>query len=439
MNRVGTALVAATGVMVVVLLVFMLGIEPNRRVAVITLLDGTNKKITTAVFQKRVLTERTRAINRQKTEAAKANLDRSGGFEPDYRPLATLGFAAGVIDRLTREILIQEEGSRRGLSVGDDEVDLAIERAYGLVVWPEGTTKPANSSAAAWLEARPELREQVEKTRAEAGVRLERDGLPKDYRRIVQLELLEEKLREAFFAGVPIEQDRVILKLIRLETDGDARAAVALLEQGGLFDELYARATHGLLSGATGTQRDWSSRAELERDYNGPFGDSVMALHPGEAGHELIAAAHGWYLVKLERREIRTMPADWRWQRGLDAMQTWLAQQNSRVVQYPEWMNRVPATPHIPNREYADGLPPPDGGAGPTGKARIPGAQPGTGQGPAGGKTPWAGPNSPARLSTGPLIGHAHPGTSPASRFEQFKKGSSSGGQSGEASPSSGR
>lgn len=368
LEKTSKVFLAVTVGAVVCVLLFIFWIEPNRPVARVTHRDGTVSKLTTRKFQQRLEIERTRRLNLQKAAAIKAGHNPSRRFKPDYRPVATFGFAAGVIDRLTRENIIKEEADRRRLIVTDDEVDLVIARTYDLVVWPKETPAPANSSAAAWLEAKPELREEVRKTRLETQGRLERDGLPAEYREIVRVELLEEKLRDAFLNDIPLEEDRVMLKLIRLETEADARAVAAAMSQGETFDALYARVGEGTVSGASGIVRDWSSRTELERDYNAPFSQAVMDLSEGDALSQTLGALQGWYFVKVDRREIRKMPVDWRHQRGLDAMQTWLAQQNARIVQDSGWMRRVTRTPHITYREDAGELPPFVDGLGPTGK-----------------------------------------------------------------------
>jgi|GEM_PF-5790674 len=353
-------------------LLFILWIEPHRAVAEIKHVDGTVTKLTTRAFQTRLGIERTRSINLQKSTAAKSRRSPEEYFEPDYRPLATLSFAAGVIDRLTREIVIEEEAGRRGLSVNEDEIDFVIARAYDLVPLPADPAAPSHRSAATWLETKPELRDLVRKTRVEAQQRLERDGLSQDYRKIVRLELLEEKLRDAFFASIPAKQDRVTINLIRFETETEAKNAAVLLERGEGFDSLYARAMNGQITNAVGTPRDWSSRAELERDYGVPFAETALSLKTGECLRQPLAAAHGWYLFKLSAREIREMPEDWRRQRGLDAMQIWFTQQNHRIVQYRDWMNHVPPTPHIAYSRSGSELPPPPGGAGPGGGIKFP-------------------------------------------------------------------
>jgi hypothetical protein len=420
-DKVGVLFLVATVVMVACLLLFILWINPSRPVARISNRDGMATILTTHAFQRRLAIERTRGVNLQKEQAAKANI-HPADFEPDYRPLATLSFAAGVIDRLTREVLIQEESARRGVTVSDDEIDLTIARVYDLVVWPKDTPPPPNPSAAAWLAAKPDMREQARKVRVEAQRRLEQDGLPKDYRQIVRLELLEDKLKDAFFSDIPIEQDRVIFKLIRLETEADAQAASAFLRQGETFDALYDRVAQGLVSGATGTLRDWSSRAELERDFNVQFGQTVMGLRAGESVNQLIAAAHGWYLVKVEHREIRKMPEDWRRQRGVDAMRTWLEQQNTRIVQYPEWMKYVSPTPPIPNRGYAGDLPPRAGDAGLAGMPKMPGVPFVGGKPTTGARQPLAGQGRTDASASGQRMFHtpaawpsAEAGQAPAS------------------------
>ena len=114
---------------VAALILDMAVIEPYRPVAQVQMNNGTIKKIRTREFQRRLHFERVREVSRQKAEGLKKGARWDWQVQIDYRTLSELGFAGGILDRMTREVLIREAAAQRGLKVSEAEIDLLIKQA----------------------------------------------------------------------------------------------------------------------------------------------------------------------------------------------------------------------------------------------------------------------------------------------------------------------
>lgn len=356
---VSIGLLSAAVVSAVAAILFMTVIEPRRAVAQVRMKDGHVVKVTTREFQRRLEFERARIVHQKELEAARSNPAFGTTLEIDYRQLSTLAFAGSILDRMTKEILIEEAAQEAGLKASEEEVDALIQ----LVDTAPSALAPASPSSA----ANPAVAPKPVMATAPSKVRLKMDPkeIPANYREIIRREILEKKLRADHYRSIPIEEERVQLRLIRFEFEPDARRALATLSNPSSFDDLYKKATAGEIASATGMIHDWSSAAELQRDFNLSFSQAVQPLQKGDYIKEPVAAARGWYLIQAADRGPRTMSEEWRKQRGEDSYRRWLENQQVRITQNPLWMNRVPLHPKATQGGFAlDSLPnnPPAGG-----------------------------------------------------------------------------
>ena len=256
-------------------------IQPLQKVASIKMKDGSIQKINVKEFRKRLLFERSRYRN--------INNNKSENKYFEY----TLGFAAIILEKMTNEVLIREEAERRNLEVKKEEIDV-----YG----------PTTAY----------------------------------FRSITHVEILGNKLKEAFSHDIPFEEERVCFKLIRFESESDASKAVTQYLNNGNYSILYEKATKGLVRNATGMIRDWSSASELTRDFNLNFSDIVFNMRVGDNYSKPVEAVKGWYLIQVLGHEQRKMTEEWRKQRGEDAFRNWLEVHRTRITEFPVWMKRVP-------------------------------------------------------------------------------------------------
>jgi len=323
--------------------VLMCIVEPQKPVAEVKLLDGGVQSVTTKGFQERLFFERKREEARRKAEVLKQGALWFDDRVVDYRYLSSLEFAGGVLARVTRETLIREAADRRGWSISDSEVDAYIKKAQHpapQVTNAKGKAAMATMAAVSAVHSSAEVRGGLSAETSIFGVA--REDLPSNYREIVRAEIFENRLREAFYREVPSQEQSVKLKLVRFEDRRDAEQSFGKLSREGSFSTFYDQVVSGKVQNATGTVRDWSSARELAGDFDPVFSAEAFALRVGESTVRVVAAAGGWYLLQSVGREVRHTSEPWRKQRGEDAYNDWLAQQEKRVQEFPIWMNRVP-------------------------------------------------------------------------------------------------
>lgn len=276
-------------------------IKPNQPVARIRLEKGKVYRITTREFLKRLRYEQER---KQATDTASSHTGVTGG----------LGFAGAVLERMTREVQVEDLAKRRGIQANEKEIDAEIRR---------NQTKEKNPS----LKARPVQHYNLTDV---------------EFRKLYKTEVLGKKLREAFFRAIPVKQEQVRLKFIRFERRVDAQRAVSGNWNAVAFERLYERIGQGEVGSATGMVRDWSSLSELKKDFNSNFGKKAYQLAPGQCFIRPEPASRGWYLVKALEHKSRALPEEWRRQQGDNVYQDWMIGQQVNVTQYSIWMKRIP-------------------------------------------------------------------------------------------------
>ena len=126
------------------------------------------------------------------------------------------------------------------------------------------------------------------------------------FTRLINEELTEERLRAAYddmIADWPVE-DEVRARHILLETEEQAKSAVAELEAGADFAELAKEKSIGP-SGAVGGDLDFFTRDGMVSE----FSEAAFALEPGEFTSEPVQTQHGWHVIKSEERREAQPPS----------------------------------------------------------------------------------------------------------------------------------
>lgn len=357
LNTVSVGLLIAAAFSALVAVLFMTVIEPRRVVAKVRLNNGQEAAITIREFQTRLEFERERAVHRRKIDAAKAQHRFDESTDVDYRQLSTRAFAGGILDRMTREILIEEAAAEAKLSASAEEVDRIIEETDRVVL----VTNPVPPVAGATVAAANPSSTALSGKKPNEVLRIKMDPreLPKNLREIIRTEVVEKKLRTQYFQRIPHEEERIQLRMVRFELEENAFQAAKTLQQEQSFDDLYQKAKAGAVSAASVIMHDWSSAAELQRDFNSDFSQVALKLSAGSHFAEPISAARGWYLIEAVGREMRPLSEEWRWQRGEDAFQRWVEGQQSRITQFPLWMKKVPLHPKAGRRSLSPSEMPP--------------------------------------------------------------------------------
>lgn len=240
-----------------------------------------------------------------------------------------------VLDELIDDKLVRQEAARRGITVSQEEIDIAMEEAFGYYrnpptpvaeeptpviavtetetatdatpaptetitdITPTPTLTPAPTSTPmptptplteeAYIQRSTEWFQTTEK----------QTGFTKeDFRTLVESSLLREKLEEAIGAEVPTTAEQVHARHILLETREEAEAALERLKNGEAFEALAAELSQDTMTKEDGGDLGWFPRGQMVAE----FEEAAFALQPGELS-EIVETSYGFHIIRVEERE----------------------------------------------------------------------------------------------------------------------------------------
>lgn len=365
---IGLAIVAALVVLLIAAgVINELVIKPSQPVATVA-----NAKIGLRDYQKRV----------------KFDWFRAGQVtDPQGTSLKTL-------DTMVDEQLLREQAKQRGITVSDDEINTAIEKSFGYLRVPptpapsptpdpkatpskEPTATPAPSPTPVSLEA-------YQKAKKDYVARLNTaTGMSEaDFRKIVELDLLRQKLYDAVTKDVPTTAEQVharhILVAVRtpapaatptpaggptpdpkaptpaptLEPRDDAQALARILEvqqklgAGEDFAALALAYSDDPGSKTQGGDLGWFARGQgLVKE----FEDAAFGLAPGKLS-DPVKTQFGYHLIKVDEKDpARALDAYMLQQKQYEAYNTWLTDMRNAAKVDRAWtIEDVPPTPAAP-------------------------------------------------------------------------------------------
>ncbi len=271
----------------------------------------------------------------------KASLDQqlSQLFAQLQNPQA-LGQA--VLDQLIDELLLRQEAERRDITISEDEVQRAIEEAFGF--FPEGTPTPrpsptANptlmaaatatagadptriaSEAAATPEASPTpaptattyTLEAFEQDYQDYLQRLAESGgiTEQDFRARFEVQLLREKVLEDMRDEVPREQPQTHFRHILVEDQETADEVLQKLQSGEGWEEVLQAYTLDEVTKDEAGDLGWFTEEKMAQQYGPTFQVVVLATEVGEYSVP-VQSPQGWHVIQvLERAERPLDDAD---------------------------------------------------------------------------------------------------------------------------------
>lgn len=356
-------------------------IVPNKPVAIV---DGV--EITTKDYQTRVKFERYQMINQMINTA---NMMFSFGSDPDTQAyfessLQQMRFqltpqihGQTVLDTMIEDELILQEADRLGLTVSDEEIDKFIAEAFGY--YPDGTPTPFPTSeplptptfTSEQLTLVPSTEEEGESTDTEItpteipptatpytedafqedyknsmNAYKQSTGISeKDFRKIIGMGILREKVFEEVTKDVPAEEAQVWARHILVETEEEANEVISRLDAGEDFAELAQELSLDTGSGANGGDLGWFGYGQMV----GPFETAAFALKDGEISIP-IQTQFGWHVIQKLGFEVK--PADEVTHNQLKQtyFDQWLEDQrnSSKIETFDIWMEVYPEVPAIP-------------------------------------------------------------------------------------------
>lgn len=329
-----------------------------------------NTPITTGDFQKRVRFTRAQIISQiSQLEAQRAQfaadpqlsyftqqIDQNlGSLQQQLETPSLLG--GQVLDAMVEEELIRQEAATRGVAVPADEVQTTIEHSFDFYRVPPTatptrlpTSTPASSPtpqptatvsitptatpAPTWTPEPTSTPVTEQAFTAEFGSymsQLAQTGITEnDYRELVRVSLLRNKLQETFSRDVPTSTEQIQFRYVFFETQDGAQTAEAQLKSGLSYDDLYARVQAGQVVSATGGLQPWTPTDEIADTFGPEIQQALLSLAISQTS-QIVTDTYGLSYTILQQagREVRPLTSTQIEDRQQQTFQAWLDSQRT--------------------------------------------------------------------------------------------------------------
>ncbi len=211
-----------------------------------------------------------------------------------------------VLEQMIEEELIRQKAAEEGVEVTPEEVQLYIERLFGYDRTPLTPTPTPITSTQTFTETptpapTPISEEDFRKMyqsflsimNREAGIS------EQEYRDIVAVDLLREKLRQVLGEKIPTTAEQVRARHILLDSEEEAKKVLEELRQGADFAELARKYSKDEATKENGGDLGWFPKGEWE-----PAFDAVaFTLKVGEIS-DIVRTSMGYHIIKVEEHEM---------------------------------------------------------------------------------------------------------------------------------------
>ncbi len=305
-----------------------------------------------------------------------------------------------VIEELVNEVIIRKEAEKRGITVSEEEVDQALQEAFGF--FPAGTPTiaptatlfatatysaqqltlapstptpteaptPTTELTATSAEESPTataaatatngptptpfpsptpITEEGYKTALDNYLQTLKDEAQFDsaaFRNIVRASLLYEKVYEDITKDIPREDDWVWARHILVATPEEAAVVVEALKSGQDFAALAAQYSTDTSNKMSGGDLGWFERGQMES----AFENAAFAMTEIGQLSEPVQTRFGYHIIQLlgkEKRPVSSNRLSTLQQQTFDA---WLTETKAgmKIETNTNWTDKVPTTPTLP-------------------------------------------------------------------------------------------
>ncbi len=368
-------------------------IKPGQAVATVN-----ETAITTEDFETRVRYDRRQLVNQYiSLVTTMQQFGADTGFtdffannlqQIEFQLASSEALGRASLNTLIEEELIRQEAARRGITASPEEVDQALQRAFGY--FPDGeptptaTFEPVATSTLSALQrdlvtATPTLTATQtstplpEPTGTPDGLAEEPTPAPTqgttfeefessyqgvldslneeigfteaDLRKLFEGLVLREKLSEQITADLEPREEQVWARHILVEDEETALSVLERLEAGEDWTDLAAELSTDDSNKDQGGDLGWFARGRMVSD----FEDAAFDLEVGAISAP-VETDFGWHIIQVLGHEERPITAVEFEQLKDLRFQDYLAELRlASNVDIPDlWMNRVPAEPAIP-------------------------------------------------------------------------------------------
>lgn len=303
--------------------------------------------------------------------------------------LEPLVIGQDMLDQMVDAELIRQEATKRGITVSDEEIEKAFQEAFRF--YPQGTptseptslpfaTATFSSQQLAMLRPTgtptatpvvtitetpttiPTITPTLEPTASptpyteqafQADFQTTLDNLKTidfsegDLRKLVETQILSNKLAEAVLADmdIPREQEQVWARHILVEDEQLAKDLIERLNKGEDWYALAAEHSIDTSNKDNGGDLGWTRKGEMVPQFEA----AAFALKTGETSQP-VQTQFGWHIIQVLGHETRPL-SDIEYSNARDAKyQEYVTQLRSaaEVELLPIWQEVVPADPAMP-------------------------------------------------------------------------------------------
>lgn len=262
-----------------------------------------------------------------------------------------------VLDNMIDQVLIERYAAEAGVTVGDDEVQEAIERQFGFAGDVPTPTPSAGTGITTTESSGSMSREDFEAAFANYLEALEaQTGLSEaDYRRIIRGEVLQSKVRDQIVAEVPTTAPQVHARHILVETEEEAQDVRQRLLNGEDFATVAEEVSTDTVSAADGGDLGWFGQGEMVAEF-----ERVAFIAPIGEISEPVKSQFGYHIIQVvERDEKRPLSPSQLEQAQQERYRQWLEEQQAISDIQRSWTPAaVPTMPGALSESRPAPLPP---------------------------------------------------------------------------------
>jgi len=314
-----------------------------------------------------------------------------------------------VLDRMIQDRLIRQEAVKRGITVSNEEIDKAMQEAFGY--FPDGTPTPsvtptvintpslsatqlalvtitptptqeptATESATPTSEpptatpTGPAVTPSVTPTEAPlpTSTPYTLEGYQKsvstfvdsmkpygftqaDLRGIITAQLYRDKVRADITKDLKPESEEVWARHILVPDEAAGKAVQERLNNGEDWAKIASEASTDTSNKDKGGDLGWFARGAMVKE----FEDSAFSLKVGETSQP-VKTSFGFHIIQVLGHEMRPLNGtafdtfkDTKFQEWLDE-----AKKNANIQEFDRWKDRTPAEPILPADEFSQGTAP---------------------------------------------------------------------------------
>lgn len=248
-------------------------------------------------------------------------------------------FAGQVLDSMIEETLVRQESAARNLVVSDEEIELEIESMMGYDREAAATVTDTTTilTEEQYKERYASFKENIlkESKLSEAG-----------YREMVATGVMQTKLQEALGVDVDVNADQVESIYLIVGTEEEALSIQTRINEDGedatvILDEF----NNDEDAQTSGYDLSWLPQGYISSQLGEEIERVTFNTPVGQASEPVVSSDGQYYVIYVTGHEERPLDESMLTQAKQERYNTWLAEQEEKLVERKNWESAVLTEP----------------------------------------------------------------------------------------------